>query len=92
MFTEAKNLRALPVALILAVALLGVAGLTTVADAKEVFAEQAFAEQAFAKEVLAEEEAAEGEEENKVGVEPRRILQGLGRQSPEGYCFGCACA
>jgi len=59
--TEARSIKWLPGALVLAVTLFFVAGLSGQAFAKEVFAEQAFAEEAFAKEVLAED-GAEGEE------------------------------
>jgi cytochrome bd ubiquinol oxidase subunit I len=59
--SEARSIKWLPGALVLAVTLFFVAGLSGQAFAKEVFAEQAFAEEAFAKEVLAEE-GAEGEE------------------------------
>ena len=61
--SEARSIKWLPLALVLAVTLFLVPGLSSQAFAKEVFAEQAFAEEAFAKEVLADEEAAgEGEE------------------------------
>jgi cytochrome bd ubiquinol oxidase subunit I len=59
--SEARSIKWLPGALVLAVTLFFVAGLSGQAFAKEVFAEQAFAEEAFAKEVLAED-GAEGEE------------------------------
>ncbi len=62
--SEARHIKSLPLALVLAVTLLLVPGLSgDDAYAKEVFAEQAFAEEAFAKEVLAEEGTEEGGEE-----------------------------
>jgi cytochrome bd ubiquinol oxidase subunit I len=60
--SEARSIKWLPWALVLAVTLFFVPGLSGQAFAKEVFAEQAFAEEAFAKEVLAEEGAEEGGE------------------------------
>ena len=60
--SEARSIKWLPLALVLAVTLFFVPGLSSQAFAKEVFAEQAFAEEAFAKEVLAEEAAEEGGE------------------------------
>jgi hypothetical protein len=57
--SEARSIKWLPLALVLAVTLFFVPGLSGQAFAKEVFAEQAFAEEAFAKEVLAEEGAEE---------------------------------
>ncbi len=60
---EARHIKLLPLALVLAVTLFFVPGLSgDHAYAKEVFAEQAFAEEAFAKEALAEEGAEEGGE------------------------------
>ncbi|MEE9498152.1 MAG: hypothetical protein V3V24_02320, partial [Nitrospinaceae bacterium] len=53
--SEARSIKWLPWALVLAVTLFFIPGLSGQAFAKEVFAEQAFAEEAFAKEVLAEE-------------------------------------
>jgi hypothetical protein len=64
--SEARSIKWLPLALVLAVTLFFVPGLSSQAFAKEVFAEQAFAEEAFAKEVLAEEEGAEEGGEPKV--------------------------
>lgn len=60
--SEARSIKWLPWALVLAVTLFFVPGMSSQAFAKEVFAEQAFAEEAFAKEVLAEEAAEEGGE------------------------------
>lgn len=61
--SEAGKIKLLPLALVLAVTLFFVPGLSgDNAYAKEVFAEQAFAEEAFAKEVLAEEGVEEGGE------------------------------
>ena len=61
--SEAGNIKLLPLALVLAVTLFFIPGLSgDHAYAKEVFAEQAFAEEAFAKEALAEEGAEEGGE------------------------------
>jgi cytochrome bd-type quinol oxidase subunit 1 len=65
--SEARSIKWLPLALVLAVTLFFVPGLSGQAFAKEVFAEQAFAEEAFAKEVLAEE--GEGEEGGEPKVE-----------------------
>ena len=64
--SEARSIKWLPLALVLAVTLFFVPGLSSQAFAKEAFAEQAFAEEAFAKEVLAEEEGAEEGGEPKV--------------------------
>lgn len=62
--SEARYIKSLPLALVLAVTLFLVPGVSVDdAYAKEVFAEQAFAEEAFAKEVLAEEGTEEGGEE-----------------------------
>lgn len=67
--TKKSQLRALSLAMVLAVAVWALPGLMVdPADAKEVFAEQVFAEQAFAKEVVAEE-AAEGEEGGEPAIE-----------------------
>lgn len=60
--SKARSIKWLPWALVLAVTLFFVPGLSGQAFAKEVFAEQAFAEEAFAKEVLAEDGAEEGGE------------------------------
>ena len=61
--SEAGNIKLLQLALVLAVTLFFIPGLSgDHAYAKEVFAEQAFAEEAFAKEALAEEGAEEGGE------------------------------
>jgi len=63
--SEARSIKWLPWALVLAVTLFFAPGLNGQAFAKEVFAEQAFAEEAFAKEVLAEE-GIEEDGESKV--------------------------
>ncbi len=63
--SEARSIKWLPWALVLAVTLFFIPGLSGQAFAKEVFAEQAFAEEAFAKEVLAEE-GTEEDGESKI--------------------------